>query len=180
MRACLRGLGLLACCLGCGGADPHSWIAVPQLAVDTPDTVIEAERGTFRLVSGAPVRAPFWTHDCPIEPTIRNFGLAEYLGAQRVRVRHPATDETLYGLLSLCHVHPSVTGSVAQSYSIRVPDGYVHDTVAGGVSLVYEPYTFGVHELPAWALWLSRAPFPAPSRQVEPPGETSAPVGSRW
>lgn len=150
---------------GCGGVSPELWLRPDEGSLATPGVIIEGEERSFRIVAGRPFRTPFWSYDCPAAPTTRNHELAERLGAQRVRVTHPAVSEPLYGILAFCHVHPDVQGPTRRSYQLHVPDERVAQTEGGRVAFVAETtghmrtYGDGAHNLPAWILWISRRPL---------------------
>jgi hypothetical protein len=155
---------LLSGCMA-GGS---TWRPAEAAFLETPGTRIVAEDGSFSFEPGQEIRTPFMAFDCPARPTSRNADLGERLGGQRVRIHHPAFDEPLYGILSFCWVHSSVRGPTSRMYRLAVPAYYVEQTSSGRISVVHEPsgykavYEDGEHEIPAWALWLSRTPFQRP------------------
>lgn len=153
---------------GCGGQSPNyvesHWRQPAAITLDTPGLRILADDDSFELNAGAPARSPFWSFDCPGRPIPGNAELGLRLGGQRVTVHHPAHDEPLHGVLSLCRVHIVSNAPVARSYSVRVPDNRVEEAVEG-VSVVYEQtgysinYEGGPVDVPGWILWLSRVPL---------------------
>jgi hypothetical protein len=167
VRRILGAIALLVV-TACSGRPPaRAFVRPDHGAISTEGVSIAAEARTFRLVTGHPFHAPFWSFDCPSHPTTRNFDLGERLGGQRVRVRHPAhPGSSLYGILSLCMIHPNASGPVLRAYDIRIPDSYVGETDGGRVAVVWEPsgvseqFSDGSWQLPAWILWLSQTPFP--------------------
>ncbi|MCC7416960.1 MAG: hypothetical protein IT176_07430 [Acidobacteria bacterium] len=145
-----------------GGGEPERFVLVPRIEIITPGVVIEDEAGAFRIVAGAAMSTPFWSHDCPASPTYENASLAERLGARRVIVRHPASPSPLRGLLALCPTSPKAFGGLTSTYRIQLPDDRVQAAAAGGVGLVaqpsavVQPYADGGADIPTWVLWLSQ------------------------
>jgi len=170
MRLCTeRGgrlsLVLMALCLS-GSGCVHSWQKVPTAELETRGVAIEAEDGSFKIVAGKRFTPPFYSENCVVIPTTKNFGWAEHYGARRVRVKVPGLTEKLYGILAFCEVHPFTRGPVVRSYLMKVPSGRVAETEGGRISFEYEETdrgrTIGGRRrmYHAWQLWLSRIPFP--------------------
>lgn len=160
-----RAVAFLAALLAGCGPSPSSYLRVERGELATDGVVIDDRDGRFRIVEGRSFDTPFWSYDCPALPTSENFDLGRRLGAQPVRVRHPAFDGELHGLLAFCMLHPDERGPVSREYQLVVPDEYVHETEGGRVSVVYEQtsvrrrFADGTYNLPAWILWLARRPF---------------------
>jgi hypothetical protein len=164
-RAALGFTALCCVLLDACAPVPDAWKKVELAQLSTPDVVIEAKDGSFKLASGQ-VNTPFWAHDCPARATPENYDLGVKLGAQPVWVHYPGHDKPLHGLLSFCRIHPSIQGPVARLYDIRVPQEYIAATDAGRISVVFEPSGYsaafqdGSSNVPAWVLWMSQMPFP--------------------
>lgn len=144
---------------------PSRWTHAPRTIVTTPGIVIDAEDGSFRLAPDDAAPTPFLAYDCPALPTTGNADLGLRLGGRRVRVHHPGGGEPLYGVLSICPLHPQASALVHRIYDVRVEAVRIEETTGGRVSVAFEPhgppkvYQDGAHSVPAWVLWLSRTPF---------------------
>ena len=155
-------------CSACvnGHPDPAAWTHADVVTISPPGTVIEATDGSFRLMSGDEIPTPFLTYDCPARPTTANAELGLRLGGRPVIITHPEVEGHLYGVLSICHVHPEASPLVQRLYDIRVDSSRVAQTSGGRVAVVYEPHGPPMYyqeepevRVPAWALWMSRRPF---------------------
>lgn len=162
VAALVAGLSCLVLEVGC-----VTLVRPPVVTVGTPGLVITAEGGAFELSPETTVPTAFATYhprrELCLQPRLTDYVYALADGATRVRVRHPAHAEPLYGVLLLCRVPAEAPHVIRESYLIKVPDSYVEATSEGRHALVFEPYdvTVGGSALSpaAWILWLSRTPF---------------------
>jgi hypothetical protein len=155
---CLAMMGTVAC---------STWVQPRYGEVAPPGLTITAEDGSFTLTAGERFTPTFVVESdltalCawnPERPDLERVG--DYLdaGARRVRVRHPAYDGELYGVLALCEV-PDDTGVASRSYSIEVADSYATETEGGRRTVVFGVVPCADYsECHPWLLWLSREPF---------------------
>jgi hypothetical protein len=153
--------------LGCGGNAGPWWYGgakVPGGTLVTSGTEIATEDRRFQVRAGSPFRAQIWSRcaaGAGVTPTAADWSDYELHGAQRVRVTYPGYDKPLYGILALCEVDEEFKGPAARSYQIEIPEKIVSATEGGRASVVFEHYEHNGLQRIAWAVWLSREPFPA-------------------
>lgn len=170
LRAPARGAGTLAA-LACASAMVSAqctpaWRRPSHGEVLTKGVEIRAEDGSFHLRSGVPFRAPFHAKDCVVWAAFDNWKLALRWGARRVRVTLPGRAEPLYGILSLCEVHPKKAGPAGEYYRIKIPSETAALTAGERPIVVVKETDYGLrfkdgfHRFDAWQLWLWQRPFP--------------------
>ena len=156
-------LALALCACATPGPAPADFALVPDVELATPDLVIEADDGSFRIVSGARMPSPFWTWDCPAAPNLDNVALARKLGARPVVVTRAGV--RVQGVLALCPTAPGVFPAFRHVYRIIVPDERMATAAAGGASIAWQPsgfsktYADGAQDVPTWILWLAPEPL---------------------
>ncbi len=165
-RLTLTLVGALATILGVSCVRNPPWKRIRTGRVITPGVTLRAEDGSFVLTAGRPFRAPFWAKDCVAWAVHDNWRIALKWGARRVRVTVPGRATPLYGVLSLCEVHPKKAGPAARSFDLKVPAGAVALTATGQTVVVVKESDYGrrfregFQRFDIWQLWLSRHPFP--------------------
>ena len=125
-----------------------------RVAVEAPSGV-NAFRPPRALDASGAYNACWGIHELEAKHGSAEVALAD--GAYRVRVRHPARAEALYGVLLICTL-PESSGPPARHLMIRIPDNYVTATAGGARSNVYEN-PMGTYGSFAWRLWLQEMPF---------------------
>lgn len=159
------GLGV-AIVLGAGCLRPPPWKRIQGGTVVTPGVIIRAEDGSFTLRSGQRFKAPFHARDCVAMADRTNWRIALRWGARRVRVTVPGLASPLYGVLSLCEVHPTRAGPNGKSYDLKVPPAALIVTATGQTVVLVKETAYGRRfregflRFDAWQLWLSRYSFP--------------------
>lgn len=147
-------------------------ITVREVFLSTPDCVITAEDGSFKIETGKPIPPPFSidtfaeseTDDWRESVLVGKFNEALNLGARRVRVTVPGFKQPLYGVLLLSKIRKDSFGPASRSFNIQVPESYIQEATGGRVSVIYETVEYGERgELTAqwyaWILWLSDRPL---------------------
>jgi hypothetical protein len=151
---------------GCITPSPPKTIYAPYVKLITPDAVIEAENGSFKINSNKLINTPPQATAICVriaEPfnnkkilidDYNNFVI--FCGAKRVRVTVPYVDKSLYGVLALLKFEEDTTGPATRIYQLEIPRIYVTAASGGKVSAVYERTPDNRY---AWILWLSDLPL---------------------